>query len=92
MFVSQGFDVDFVSPKGNKVEFMMASIEIISYTIKYEDYLDKANHSLVAIALAAIEVIASDYWGYIGGGYGTLFDVANNPDLQDIIAAMYKSG
>lgn len=30
--------------------------------------------------------------GYIGGGYGTLFDVANNPDLQDIIAAMYESG
>ncbi|WP_223270438.1 type 1 glutamine amidotransferase domain-containing protein [Colwellia sp. C1TZA3] len=62
-------------------------IGISSYTIKYEGFLDKAANSL-----QPKQVITNDYWAvYIGGGYGPLFDVANNKDLQLIIAKIYES-
>jgi putative intracellular protease/amidase len=88
IFVSHGFEVDFVSPEGGKVEFMMDPLGISSYTIKYEGFLDKANNSFTSK-----QVEPNDYWGvYIGGGYGPLFDVANNKELQSIIAKIYESG
>jgi putative intracellular protease/amidase len=87
IFLSHGYEVDFVSPKGGKVSFMMDPLGISSYTIKYENFLDKTNSSLTPK-----QVITSDYWGvYIGGGYGPLFDVAYNKDLQSIIAKIYES-
>ncbi|MEH6585854.1 MAG: type 1 glutamine amidotransferase domain-containing protein [Halioglobus sp.] len=88
VFLSHGFDVDFVSPQGGKVEFSMDPLGISSYTIKYENFLGKANSSL-----APNEVNVNDYWAvYIGGGYGPLFDVANNPELQVVIAKVYEAG
>lgn len=88
IFSSHGYDVDFVSPTGGKVEFMMQPLGISSYTIKYEGFMDKA-----ANTLSPEQVNPSDYWGvYIGGGYGPLFDVANNKELQSIIAKVYESG
>jgi putative intracellular protease/amidase len=88
IFVSHGFDVDFVSPVGGKVEFSMDPLGISSYTIKYENFLGKANQTL-----SPKEVIVSDYWAvYIGGGYGPLFDVANNHELQTIISKIYEAG
>jgi putative intracellular protease/amidase len=87
IFLNHGYDVDFVSPKGGEVEFMMDPLGISRYTIKYEGFLDKAANSL-----KPEQVITNDYWGvYIGGGYGPLFDVANNKDLQSIIAKIYES-
>lgn len=88
IFLSHGFKVDFVSPDGGKVEFMMDPLGISSYTIKYENFMGKANNSF-----SSKDVKPSDYWGvYIGGGYGSLFDVANNKGLQSIIAEIYESG
>jgi len=88
VFVSHGFDVDFVSPKGGEVKFMMNPLGISSYTIKYEGFMDKANNSF-----SPKQIDPSNYWGvYIGGGYGPLFDVANNRELQSIIAKIYESG
>jgi putative intracellular protease/amidase len=88
VFVSHGYEVDFASPEGGKVEFSMDPIGISSYTIKYEGFLGKANNSL-----APEQVNPNDYWAvYIGGGYGSLFDVANNPNLLAIIAEIYESG
>ena len=88
VFVSHGFEVDFVSPDGGKVEFMMDPLGISSYTIKYEGFMDKASNTF-----SAKQIEASHYWGvYIGGGYGPLFDVANNKELQSIIAKIYESG
>lgn len=46
VFVSHGYDVEFVSPSGGRVPFMMDPLGISSYTIKYEGFLDKANRSL----------------------------------------------
>ncbi|QPB83753.1 type 1 glutamine amidotransferase domain-containing protein [Pseudoalteromonas rubra] len=88
VFVSHGFDVDFVSPQGGKVPFMMDPLGISSYTIKYENFLGKANSSL-----KPEDVNPDDYWGvYIGGGYGPVFDVASNKEIQSIIARIYQSG
>lgn len=88
IFVSHGFEVDFVSPKGGLVPFMMEPLGISSYTIQYEGFMDKASHSLTPG-----EVNPEDYQAiYIGGGYGTLFDVADNEILLSIMAAVYENG
>lgn len=87
IFVSHGFEVDFVSPKGGKVEFMMDAIGISSYTIKHEGFLEKANNSFIPE-----QVDPNDYWGvFIGGGYGVMFDVANNKKIHSIIRSVYES-
>ncbi len=88
IFVSHGFEVDFVSPNGGAIPFMMDPVGISSYTIEYEGFMDKANHSLIPEAVNPEEYLAI----YIGGGYGTLFDVADNPALQSIMAAVYENG
>lgn len=88
IFVSHGYEVDFVSPKGGKVEFGMDPLGISSYTIKYEGFMDKTNKSVTPA-----QVNPNDYWAvYIGGGYGPLFDVANNKKLLSIIAKIYEAG
>lgn len=88
VFLSHGFDVDFVSPQGGKVEFMMDPIGISSYTIKHEGFLEKANSSS-----SPQQIKPDDYWGvYIGGGYGVMFDVADNKAMHNIISSIYESG
>ena len=88
VFMSHGVEVDFVSPTGGKVEFMMDPLGISSYAIKYEGFLDKTAQTLTPQAINPDE-----YWGvYTGGGYGPLFDVANNRDIQSIIRKIYESG
>ena len=88
VFLAHDFEVDFVSPNGGKVEFMMDPLGISQYAIKYEGFLDRANASL-----RPSQVNASDYWGvYVGGGYGTLFDVANNELMQGIFRDIYEQG
>lgn len=88
VFVSHGYEVDFASPKGGKLEFMMDAIGISSYTIRYDGFLDKANHSIVSA-----KVDPNDYWAvYIGGGYGPLFDVAADPESLTIISKVYQAG
>ena len=88
VFVSHGYQVDFVSPQGGIVPFMMDPIGISSYTIKYEGFLDKTNQSL-----APAEIVTSAYSAvFIGGGYGTLFDVASDKPLLKIIAEVYENG
>lgn len=88
IFVSHGFDVDFVSPQGGKVNFMMDPLGISSYTIKYEGFLEKTNSSL-----SPAQTDPNDYWGvFIGGGYGVMFDVADNKEIHTIISRVYESG
>ena len=88
IFKMHGFDVDFVSPNGGKVEFSMSPVGISSYTIKYEGFLDKAAHTLRPDA-----VNPSDYAAvFIGGGYGPMFDVANNNALLQLMSEIYEAG
>ena len=88
IFISHGYAVDFASPAGGVVPFMMDPLGISSYTIKYEGFLDRASSSL-----NPSQVNPEDYAAvFIGGGYGTLFDVASNQKLLDIMAKIYEGG
>jgi putative intracellular protease/amidase len=88
VFLAHGYEVDFVSPKGGSVEFSMDPIGISSYTIKYEGFLDRANSSL-----APGDVDSGKYHAvFIGGGYGSLFDVASDQKLLSVIAKIYQAG
>jgi putative intracellular protease/amidase len=88
IFVSHGFEVDFVSPEGGEVEFMMDPLGISSYTIKHEGFLEKANSSFLPA-----QIDPNNYWGvFIGGGYGVMFDVADNKKIHSIISSVYESG
>lgn len=88
IFVSHGYAVDFASPVGGVVPFMMDPLGISSYTIKYEGFLDRANSSLNP------DQVNSEHYAavFVGGGYGTLFDVASNEKLLAIMARIYESG
>lgn len=88
VFVSHGYKVDIVSPLGGAVSFMMDPIGISSYTIKYEGFMDKAMNSMTPD-----QVKPEDYSAvFIGGGYGTLFDVAGEKRLLTLIARIYENG
>lgn len=88
VFLAHGYEVDFISPQGGRVEFSMDPIGISSYTIKYEGFLDRANNSL-----APGDVDPGDYDAvFIGGGYGPLFDVATDRKLLSVIAMIYQAG
>lgn len=87
VFLSHGYDVDFLSPQGGKVHFMRDPLGISSYTIKYENFIEKTQNTL-----SPEQVVASEYWGvYTGGGYGVMFDVANDSRIQAVIAAIYEN-
>ncbi|MBL39693.1 MAG: type 1 glutamine amidotransferase domain-containing protein [Xanthomonadales bacterium] len=88
IFVMHGYEVEFVSPRGGRVEFMMEPLGISSYAIKYENFLGKAGNTL-----KPGEVDVAQYQAvYVGGGYGTLFDVASNEALMRIIGGVYEQG
>jgi len=87
IFVSHGYDVDFMSPTGGVVPFSMDPMGISSYTIKYENFNEKVRSSLIPS-----EVNPEDYSAvFIGGGYGPLFDVSEDNKIQEIIAKIYES-
>ena len=93
IFVMHGLIVDFVSPRGGPVSFSLDADEtdppgMVHYTIKYEGFRQKADRTL---APEAIEV--DDYSAvFIGGGTGTLFDVAEDSRLMSILARVYEKG
>jgi putative intracellular protease/amidase len=88
VFVSHGYEVDFVSPQGGEVPFMREPLGIASYTIKYENFQHKASNSLTPS-----QVKPEQYWAvFSGGGYGVMFDVAQNAEIQAIIAKVYQAG
>jgi len=88
IFVMHGYEVDFVSPEGGRVDFMMDPVGISSYAIKYENFLGKAANTLRPNQIDAAQYHAV----YVGGGYGTLFDVASNEELMSLIGRVYEQG
>lgn len=93
VFAMNGFEVDFASPKGGKVPFALDVGDtdppgMISYTIKFEGFREKADHSL-----APGQVDASQYAAFfIGGGFGPLFDVADDPQILALMGRIYDGG
>ena len=88
VFISHGYDVDFASPSAGKIAFSMDPVGISSYTIKYEGFLDKANSSYTPG-----QINPKDYAAvFIGGGFGSLFDVASDKEMLSVIAQIYDNG
>jgi putative intracellular protease/amidase len=88
VFVMHGYEVDFVSPQGGTVEFMMEPLGISSYAIKYENFLGEAETTLKPNQVDVAQYRAV----YVGGGYGTLFDVASSEALMRLIGGIYEEG
>jgi len=88
IFVMHGYEVDFVSPQGGPVEFMMDPLGISSYAIKYENFLGKAGNTLKPGQIDPAQYQAV----YVGGGYGTLFDVASDKELMTLMGRIYENG
>ena len=88
IFVMHGYEVDFVSPQGGQVEFMLDPLGISSYAIKYENFLGKAGNTLKPSQIDVAQYQAV----YVGGGYGTLFDVASDEGLMSLIGGVYEQG
>lgn len=88
VFVMHGYEVEFVSPQGGPVEFMMDPLGISSYAIKYQNFLGKAGSTLKPSQVDTNQYVAV----YVGGGYGTLFDVASNAALMSLIGEIYEQG
>jgi putative intracellular protease/amidase len=93
VFRMHGYEIDFVSPNGGAVPFSREVDEIdppgmVSYTIKYENFRKKTRNTL-----AAKHVDTKKYAAYfVAGGAGPLFDIAQNPTVLSIAAAIYDNG
>jgi putative intracellular protease/amidase len=91
VFVMHGYTVDFASPRGGRVPFSLDVDQtdppgMVSYTIKYEGFRTKADQTLTPDRVKAEDYVAA----FIGGGAGSLFDVANDQRLMAIIARIYE--
>src|SRR5687768_3976796 len=87
VFMMHGYTVDFVSPRGGRVPFSLDVDQtdppgMVSYTIKYEGFRQKADQTLTPEQIKADDYVAV----YMGGGAGPMFDVANDQRLLAIVA------
>ncbi|TFG87087.1 MAG: type 1 glutamine amidotransferase domain-containing protein [Chromatiales bacterium] len=93
VFVMHGFEVDFVSPRGGPVPFSLDVDDfdppgMVSYTIRYEGFREKANNSL-----SPRDVRPTEYAAYfVAGGLGPLFDVASDRQILAAAALIYENG
>ena len=93
VFVMHGFEVDFLSPHGGSIPFSLDVDEVdppgmISYTLKFEGFREKADNSLTPELIEPAAYAAV----FIGGGFGPLFDVANDPKILDVMRKIYEQG
>lgn len=93
VFVMHGYTVTFVSPRGGKVPFSLDADEtdppgMVHYTMKYEGFRDKANATLTPDQIDAADYVAV----FVGGGFGSLFDVAKDERLLSTVASIYERG
>lgn len=93
VFSMNGFEVDFLTPSGGPVPFSRDVDDVdppgmILYTIKYEGFRERADNSLRPDQIEAENYAAV----FIGGGFGPLFDVANDRQITSIIGRIYEGG
>lgn len=93
VFVMHGYTVNFVSPEGGQVPFSLDADEtdppgMVSYTMKYEGFRQKADRTLKPEQISADEYVAV----FIGGGTASLFDASKDQRLLSIVATIYERG
>ncbi|QDG54860.1 type 1 glutamine amidotransferase domain-containing protein [Persicimonas caeni] len=92
VFTEAGFTVDFVSPTGGAAP-MDPKSEDRSDPINAQFLDDAELMGRLEDTLAPNEVDAEDYVAvYYPGGHGTMWDLAETPELAKTAAAVYESG
>lgn len=89
VFVKNGYEVDFVSPKGGEApgEGLDFSDPVNKAFWDNETYYNKIQHTLTPS-----EVKPEDYAAiYYAGGHGTMWDLADNKELQEICRRIYEN-
>ncbi|HEX2934706.1 MAG TPA: type 1 glutamine amidotransferase domain-containing protein [Bacteroidales bacterium] len=89
VFVKNGYEVDFVSPKGGEApgEGLDFSDPVNKAFWDNETYHNKIQHTL-----KPSEVKPEDYAAiYYAGGHGTMWDLADNKELQEICRRIYEN-
>lgn len=90
-----GFEVDYVSPKGGKVPIDPRSLEEDNMNEYAKEKMDDEEFSDRALtnSLKPSDINPSDYDAiYYTGGHGVVFDFPDNEDLQKISMEIYKDG
>lgn len=87
-----GYDVDFISPKGGAVAIDPASAMADAETesVAHEEYFEQ--YALKNTKKAS-DVDAKDYIAiYFGGGHGAMFDFPDDENLIHLAQDIYKNG
>ena len=91
VFVANGFEVEFASPKGGKAPVVLDGEDMGAYDYAFLN--DKQIQARLAntIPLATVEPL--DYAAvYFVGGKGTMFDFPDNTHAQRIAKTLYQAG
>lgn len=90
IFRDQGYEVDFVSPKGGNppIEKYNLSDVINRAFLEDQDAQERIRHSFRPEQLYAHNYEAI----YFAGGFGTMWDFPDNAALQDLTRSVYESG
>lgn len=90
VFIANGFDVDFASPKGGKPPVVIDGEDMGAYDYAFLN--DTAIQERINRSIPLTDINPEDYEAvYYVGGKGTMFDFPNDPDVQRITKAMYQN-
>lgn len=89
VLVGAGYDVDFVSPKGG--EAPVDGFDL-SDPINKSFWYNAAYRAKISNTLKPSDVRVCDYAAiYFAGGHGTMWDFADNNELQELTRQIYES-
>ena len=89
-FIDNGYDVDFITPKGGKVAIYPkanAGLDIGKIQLS-KLYISKTENSLLPTEVKYTDYVAVFY----PGGYGQFFDVVKNDSISTLVAKIYENG
>lgn len=85
-----GFEIDFVSPKGGELPVYGVDLEdaINKEFLENTEYKNKIDNSFTSS-----QIKAEDYEAiFFAGGHGTMWDFPNNEELAKIASEIYEKG
>lgn len=89
VFVANGFEVDFASPKGGKPPVVIDGEDMGKFDYAFLN--DMEIQTQVNNSIALKDINPDDYEAvYFVGGKGTMFDFPDDPDIQRIAKDMYQ--
>lgn len=89
VFVANGFEVDFASPKGGTPPVMLDGEDMGAYDYAFLN--DQAIQTRLSQSIPLADINPMDYQAvYFVGGKGTMFDFPDDPDVQRIAKTLYQ--